>query len=196
MTLKGRETKPLEWACNEIVVRAKNKGYETKGPVRIPTKILRVTTRKSPCGEGTNTWDRYEMRIHKRVIDIHCPSSVVKDITTFKIDASVDVNLIVWKQWSWWTEFWQELSSNGLILLFSEELPHALTQRCWTEECVYLAINIKMNLLYYRIKILINNTKNTRSFYLTLFIKTETISHFTNFANFLNLRIIYPNSKI
>lgn len=152
MTLKGRETKPLEWACNEIVVRAKNKGYETKGPVRIPTKILRVTTRKSPCGEGTNTWDRFEMRIHKRVIDIHCPSSVVKDITTFKIDASVDVNLIVWKQWSWWTEFWQELSSYGLILLFSEELPHALTQRCWTEECVYLAINIKMNLLYYRYK--------------------------------------------
>ena len=98
MTLKGRETKPLEWACNEILVRAKNKGYETRGPVRIPTKILRVTTRKSPCGEGTNTWDRYEMRIHKRVIDIHCPSSTVKDITMFKIDASVDVNLIVFKQ--------------------------------------------------------------------------------------------------
>merc|ERR1712071_74943 len=78
--------------------RAKNKGYETKGPVRIPTKILRVTTRKSPCGEGTNTWDRYEMRIHKRVIDIHCPSSVVKDITTFKIDSSIDVALIVWRQ--------------------------------------------------------------------------------------------------
>ena len=98
MTLKGREVKPLEWACNEILVRAKNKGYETRGPVRIPTKILRVTTRKSPCGEGTNTWDRYEMRIHKRVIDIHCPSSTVKDITMFKIDASVDVNLIVFKQ--------------------------------------------------------------------------------------------------
>ena len=65
----------------------------------MPTKILRVTCRKSPCGEGTNTWDRYEMRIHKRVIDIHCPSSVVKDITTFKIDSSVDVGLIVWKQW-------------------------------------------------------------------------------------------------
>ena len=98
MTLKGRETKPLEWACSEIVARSKNKGYEIKGPVRIPTKILRVTVRKSPCGEGTNTWDRYEMRIHKRVIDIHCPSSTVKDITMFKIDASVDVNLIVFKQ--------------------------------------------------------------------------------------------------
>merc|ERR1712194_800774 len=48
VALKGRETKPLEWACNEMITRAKNKGYETRGPVRIPTKILRVTTRKSP----------------------------------------------------------------------------------------------------------------------------------------------------
>jgi small subunit ribosomal protein S20e len=98
MTLKARNTKPLEHACSEIVARSRNKGYETKGPVRIPTKTLRVTVRKSPCGEGTNTWDRYEMRIHKRVLDIYCPSSMVKEITTFKIDPSVDVNLLVFKQ--------------------------------------------------------------------------------------------------
>ena len=29
------------------------------GPVRMPTKVLRLTTRKSPCGEGTNTFDRW-----------------------------------------------------------------------------------------------------------------------------------------
>lgn len=99
MTLRSKETKPLEAACSEIVARAKNQGYETRGPVRIPTKILRITTRKSPCGEGSKTWDRFELRIHKRVIDIHCPSSVVKEITNFRIDPGVDVNLIVWKQW-------------------------------------------------------------------------------------------------
>ena len=98
MTLRSRDTKSLESACAEIVARSKNQGYETKGPVRIPTKILRITTRKSPCGEGSKTWDRFEMRIHKRVIDIHCPSSVVKEITNFRIDPGVDVNLIVWKQ--------------------------------------------------------------------------------------------------
>lgn len=95
MTLKGREVKPLEWACSEIVRRAKDRGYEAFGPVRIPTKILRITTRKSPCGEGTNTWDRYEMRIHKRVIDILCPISVVKDITSFKMGATVDIDLSI-----------------------------------------------------------------------------------------------------
>ena len=98
MTLRAKEVKSLEDACSQIISRAKKEGFKTKGPVRIPTKILRITTRKSPCGEGTNTWDRFEMRIHKRVIDIMCPSSVVKEITNFRIDPGVDVNLIVWKQ--------------------------------------------------------------------------------------------------
>merc|ERR1712110_1308282 len=93
ITLKGREVKPLEQACSKIVERAKGRGYETRGPVRIPTKILRITCRKSPCGEGTNTWDRYEMRIHKRVIDIFCPISVVRDITSFKMSNQVDIDL-------------------------------------------------------------------------------------------------------
>ena len=34
--------------------------------VRLPSKTLKITTRKTPCGEGSKTWDTYEMRIHKR----------------------------------------------------------------------------------------------------------------------------------
>lgn len=30
-------------------------------PLSLPTKTLKITTRKSPCGEGTNTWDRYQV---------------------------------------------------------------------------------------------------------------------------------------
>ena len=37
---------------------------KVSGPVRLPTKHLRITTRKTPCGEGSKTWDRFEMRIH------------------------------------------------------------------------------------------------------------------------------------
>ena len=98
MTLRGREVKPLEDACSKIVSKATALAYKTRGPVRIPTKKLTITTRRSPCGNGTNTWDRFEMRVHKRVIDIYCPSSIIKEITEFRIDAGVDVNLIVWKQ--------------------------------------------------------------------------------------------------
>ena len=98
LTLRGRETKPLEETCTQIISKSKNLHYKVKGPVRIPTKNLVITTRRSPCGNGTNTWDRFEMRIHKRVIDIYCPSSAIKEITEFRIDASVDVNLTIWKQ--------------------------------------------------------------------------------------------------
>merc|ERR1712194_269386 len=93
--LKGRATNHLEDACNEMITRAKNKGFETRGPVRIPTKILRVTTRKSPCGEGTNTWDRFEMRIHKRLIDLHSPSEIVKQITSISIEPGVEVEVTI-----------------------------------------------------------------------------------------------------
>ena len=56
--------------CSYISDIAEKTGVEMRGPIPLPTKKLRVTTRKSPDGEGTATWERYEMRIHKRVIDL------------------------------------------------------------------------------------------------------------------------------
>ena len=45
-------------------------GVQMKGPIPLPTKKLKITTRKGPCGDGTATWDRFEMRVHKRLIDL------------------------------------------------------------------------------------------------------------------------------
>merc|ERR1711998_470215 len=98
ITLTSRNVQNLEKVCNDLIRGAKDKRLKVKGPVRLPTKILRITTRKSPCGEGTNTWDRFEMRIHKRLIDIYCPISVVKDITSFKMGATVDIDLSIWSR--------------------------------------------------------------------------------------------------
>jgi small subunit ribosomal protein S20e len=38
--------------CADLVRGAKEKRLKVKGPVRMPTKVLHITTRKSPCGEG------------------------------------------------------------------------------------------------------------------------------------------------
>lgn len=38
--------------CADLVRGAKDKTLRVKGPVRMPTKVLRITTRKAPCGEG------------------------------------------------------------------------------------------------------------------------------------------------
>lgn len=69
ITLTSRKVQSLEKVCQELNERAKLKDLRVKGPVRLPTKSLKVSTRKTPCGEGSKTWDTYEMRIHKRLIE-------------------------------------------------------------------------------------------------------------------------------
>jgi len=95
ITLTSRKVKELEKVCEDLIKGAKAKRLTHSGPVRLPTKTLRITTRKSPCGEGTNTWDRFEMRIHKRIIDLHSPAEVVKQITSINIDPAVEVEVTI-----------------------------------------------------------------------------------------------------
>merc|ERR1711974_56551 len=95
ITLTSRNVKNVEKVCAELVRNAKEKNLRVKGPVRMPTKTLRLCVRKSPCGEGTNTWDRYEMRVHKRVIDLRSPSEIVKQITSISLEPGVDVEVTI-----------------------------------------------------------------------------------------------------
>jgi small subunit ribosomal protein S20e len=81
--------------CTDLVRGAKDKRLRVKGPVRMPTKVLKITTRKAPCGEGTNTWDRFELRVHKRVIDLFSSPDVVKQITSITIEPGVEVEVTI-----------------------------------------------------------------------------------------------------
>ena len=49
------------------------------------------STNPSLQGEGSKTWDKFQMRIHKRVIDLHSPSEIVKQITSINIEPGVEV---------------------------------------------------------------------------------------------------------
>ena len=96
ITLTSRNVKNIEKVCSQFKAKALEQGIKVKGPVRMPTKKLRITTRKAPSGEGTNTWDKFEMRIHKRLIDLHdVASEAVKKITTIDLEAGVEVDVTI-----------------------------------------------------------------------------------------------------
>uniref|UniRef100_A0A1I7ZH00 Small ribosomal subunit protein uS10 n=1 Tax=Steinernema glaseri TaxID=37863 RepID=A0A1I7ZH00_9BILA len=95
ITLTSQNIASLEKVCEQLIAGAKDKHLVVKGPVRMPTKVLRITTRKTPCGEGSKTWDRYQMRIHKRLINMHSPSDVLKQITSISIEPGVDVEVTI-----------------------------------------------------------------------------------------------------
>ncbi|KAG1181503.1 hypothetical protein G6F35_015884 [Rhizopus arrhizus] len=73
----------------------RDKQLKVRGPVRLPTKTLRITTRKSPCGNGSETFDKFEMKIYKRLIDLHSPSEIVKQITSISIEPGVEVEVTI-----------------------------------------------------------------------------------------------------
>lgn len=68
-------------------------GTPISGPIPLPTKKLKVTTRKSPCGNGTATFDRFEMRIHKRVIDLVANDKVLHNIMRISIPRTVNIKI-------------------------------------------------------------------------------------------------------
>ena len=76
----------------EIVERA---GVVMRGPIPLPTKRLKITTRKSPCGNGTATFDRFEMRVHRRVIDVPAEDRVLHQIMKLQIPRSVQIKIEV-----------------------------------------------------------------------------------------------------
>merc|ERR1712168_341920 len=95
ITITSKNCAAIERISNELVEAAKDKQLKVKGPVRMPTKTLRITTRKTPNGEGSKTWDRYQMRIHKRVIDLQSPTETVRQITQLSLDPGMDVEVTI-----------------------------------------------------------------------------------------------------
>ncbi|MDP3986961.1 MAG: 30S ribosomal protein S10 [Nanoarchaeota archaeon] len=79
--------------CDSIREVAKKSGITISGPVPLPTKRLKITTRKSPCGDGTATFDNLEMRIHRRLIDLPANEKVLHHIMKMQIPKNVNIKI-------------------------------------------------------------------------------------------------------
>lgn len=79
--------------CNYIKDIAEKTGVQMRGPIPLPTKKLRVTTRKSPDGEGSATWERYEMRVHKRLIDLGIDERALRLVMRVPIPEGLNIEI-------------------------------------------------------------------------------------------------------
>ena len=91
--LQSVEIERLNKVIDRIKDIASNSGIPISGPIPLPTKKLKVTTRKSPCGDGTATFDRFEMRIHKRIIDLPANDKVLHNIMRISIPRTVKIKI-------------------------------------------------------------------------------------------------------
>ena len=63
------------------------------GPIPLPTKKLKVPVMKAPSGQGTATWAKFELRIHKRLFEIIAGERSMHLIMKIQIPESVLVEI-------------------------------------------------------------------------------------------------------
>ena len=91
--LTSSNLEELELLAREIKDITEKTGVKSKGPQPLPTKKLKITTRKAPTGEGTHTFDHWQLRIHRRILDIEPDDRTMKQITKLRIPEDVKIEL-------------------------------------------------------------------------------------------------------
>ena len=91
--LKAYDHKLLDQSTSEIVNTAKRTGAQVRGPIPLPTKIEKFTVNRSPHIDKKSR-EQFEMRTHKRLLDIVDPTPQTVD-ALMKLDlaAGVDVEI-------------------------------------------------------------------------------------------------------
>jgi small subunit ribosomal protein S10 len=91
--LASTEIHKVNETCDYIKGIAEKTGIIMRGPIPLPTKKLKITTRKSPDGEGTATWERYEMRVHKRLIDLGVDERALRLVMRVPIPDGLNIEI-------------------------------------------------------------------------------------------------------
>ena len=91
--IRAYDHKLIDTACETIMKTAQRTGAKVLGPVPLPTEKRRYTVNRSTFVHKKSR-DQYEMRIHKRLIDIVNPSeSTIGSLMSLNLPAGVDIEI-------------------------------------------------------------------------------------------------------
>ncbi|MBU0930137.1 MAG: 30S ribosomal protein S10 [Nanoarchaeota archaeon] len=91
INIASSEISKINQICDYIKGIAEKTGTSISGPIPLPNKKLKLTTRKSPCGNGKASFDNYEMRIHKRLIELGVDERALKLVMRVPIPEGVQI---------------------------------------------------------------------------------------------------------
>jgi len=93
--LYSTDLKRLNTVSSQILDIARQTNISYSGPVNLPTKVMKVAVRRSPDGEGTETYERWEMRIHKKLIDLAADERALHLVMRVPIPQDVNIEIQV-----------------------------------------------------------------------------------------------------
>jgi small subunit ribosomal protein S10 len=91
--LKAYDYRVLDTSTYEIVDTARRTGAQVVGPIPLPTKVAKYTVNRSPHVDKKSR-EQFEIRTHKRLLDILEPTSQTVDaLMKLELPAGVDVEI-------------------------------------------------------------------------------------------------------
>ncbi|ABP94219.1 MULTISPECIES: 30S ribosomal protein S10 [Metallosphaera] len=86
----------LNYVVNQIKGIVDKTGVSMRGPIPLPTRRMEVPVMRLPHGEGRKKWEKWEMSLHKRIIDISADERVMRQLMRVKVpeDVYIEIQLI------------------------------------------------------------------------------------------------------
>ncbi len=91
--LRAYDHKVIDSSCRQIIEVTSRHGVEILGPVPLPTEIKKFTVNRSSFIHK-DAREQFEMRVHKRIIDILNPNQkIIEALTTLNLPSGVDIEI-------------------------------------------------------------------------------------------------------
>jgi small subunit ribosomal protein S10 len=79
----------------QIIEIAKTLNIKSRGPIPFPTRRLKITTRKTPCGDGSHTYEHWEMRIHKWLVEIDGSDQALRQVMRIPVPDTMKIEMSI-----------------------------------------------------------------------------------------------------
>lgn len=91
--LRSTEKEKVDDLAQEILEIGEEYDAKVSGPVPLPTNTMKITTRKAPDGEGSSTIERYEMHVHKRLLDVMESERALRQVMRVHVPEGLDIEI-------------------------------------------------------------------------------------------------------
>ena len=91
--LSGEDPTALDGVVSQIKTLSEGLSMNFIGPVRLPRRKLEISCRRTPCGDGTDTYEHWEKRVYKRLCDVEGDEKNIKQILRIKVPTNVMVRI-------------------------------------------------------------------------------------------------------
>ncbi len=93
--IEGASSKDLEYIVSQLKSMGQALNIKVEGPIRLPRKNLVLPTRRTPCGDGSDTYEKWWKRVSRWFVDLVGDEKALRQILRIRVPDKVYVKIIL-----------------------------------------------------------------------------------------------------